>query len=392
MNRPSVSLAPFAATWFCYFATQGLFSPYSPLWLQSLGLSTLAIGLMSALQSGTRLLAPYAWGWLADHGGRPARLVLLAAAISTAAALCMAAAGSGAVLVAVIAVLYLANCGVVPLVETLTLKQLHGSQGLDAKRYGRTRLWGSLGFLLAVLGGGPLLQWAGLDALPWLTSACYAAVMLTAWALPRAPAQPLPSSDALSIWPVLRRPEVAWFFAGTMLTVLAHTALYAFFSLYLDALGHGKPMVGLIWAVGLVAEIAFFASQGRWLRRGTDLQWLQAVALVTALRFACTAAFGQWLWLLLLVQLAHCITFAAHHSGCTSVIARHFSDRLRGRGAALYTTLGYGLPGVVGGVLGGLLVQSFGLESVFWAASGAAVLAALCYRRAMAFGPGAAIA
>ncbi|MFN0186949.1 MAG: MFS transporter, partial [Aquabacterium sp.] len=186
----------------------------------------------------------------------------------------------------------------------------------------------------------------------------------------------------------LREPAVAWFFASIFFTVLAHTAMYAFFSLYLVALGYSKTQIGVIWAVSVLAEIAFFATQGRWLRRATDLRWLHAVALVAAVRFALTAVVAHWLWLLLLVQCAHALTFAAHHSACTSVIARHFPDRLRSRGAALYTILGYGLPGVVGGVAGGALIESAGLESVFWAASVAGVLAALCYRAAFRHAPG----
>jgi PPP family 3-phenylpropionic acid transporter len=42
------------------------------------------------------------------------------------------------------------------------------------------------------------------------------------------------------VWPVLRRPAVAWFFASVFFTVLAHTSLYAFLSLYLVSLGYGK--------------------------------------------------------------------------------------------------------------------------------------------------------
>ena len=55
-----------------------------------------------------------------------------------------------------------------------------------------------------------------------------------------APALPI---GALS---VLRQPVVAWFFAGMFLTVLAHTSLYAFYSLYLASLGYGKGEIGLL--------------------------------------------------------------------------------------------------------------------------------------------------
>jgi MFS transporter, PPP family, 3-phenylpropionic acid transporter len=63
---------------------------------------------------------------------------------------------------------------------------------------------------------------------------------------------------------------------------------------------------------------------------------------------------------------------------CTSLIALYFPDALRARGSALYSTLGYGVPGVVGGLAGGWLAQAAGLASVFWAAALAGLAAAGC--------------
>ena len=172
---------------------------------------------------------------------------------------------------------------------------------------------------------------------------------------------------------MLRQPVVLWFFAGVMLTVLAHSSLYAFFSLYLDQLGYGKPAVGAMWAVAVAAEIVFFALAGRRFERIGVYRWLVLAALVSAARFALTAAFGDVPAVLVLAQLTHALTFAAQHMACTSLIARHFPDRLRARGSALYSTLGYGVPGVLGGLAGGLLSERFGLAAVFWAASLAAL-------------------
>jgi PPP family 3-phenylpropionic acid transporter len=163
-----------------------------------------------------------------------------------------------------------------------------------------------------------------------------------------------------------------------MLTVLAHTALYAFFSLYLDQLGYGKPAVGALWAVSVAAEIVFFALAGRHFGRIDEYRWLMVAALLAALRFAVTALFGDVPTVLVVAQLTHALTFAAQHMACTSLIARFFPDRLRTRGSALYSTLGYGVPGVVGGLAGGLLSQRHGLASVFWAASLAALASAGC--------------
>jgi PPP family 3-phenylpropionic acid transporter len=134
--------------------------------------------------------------------------------------------------------------------------------------------------------------------------------------------------------------------------------------------------------VSVAAEIAFFALAGRHFARIDEFRWLVWAALLTALRFAVTAAFGDVPAVLVAAQLTHALTFAAQHMACTSLIARFFPDRLRTRGSALYTTLGYGVPGVVGGVAGGLLSERFGLTAVFWAAAVAALASAACCARA----------
>jgi PPP family 3-phenylpropionic acid transporter len=113
-------------------------------------------------------------------------------------------------------------------------------------------------------------------------------------------------------------------------------------------------------------------------------RWLQVVAGTTALRFAAIALGGAWPLVLVIAQASHAVTFAAHHAACIALVHKHFPGRLRGRGQALYTILGYGFPGVLGGVGGGWLIEYLGFAAVFWAAALAALLALGCSRRALA--------
>lgn len=142
-----------------------------------------------------------------------------------------------------------------------------------------------------------------------------------------------------------------------MLSALAHSALYVFFSLYLVQLGYGKGAIGAMWAAGVAAEVVFFAVAGRFFARLGDHRWLVLAGAVAAVRFALTAAFADVPSLLLVVQTSHALTFGAQHMACTSVIARHFPDASRARGSALYAALGYGVPGVLGGLAGGAIAQ-----------------------------------
>jgi len=377
------SLVPYGALCFAYFGSLGLFNPYAPLWFQSLGFSTLAIGAIASLQSWTRVVVPYGWSWIGDrwhHGARRVELLRVATVLITLASLGLLVFREWWALTVVVVLIFLANAAVMPIAEAVMAQRLSTPQGLDYGRYGRVRMWGSLGFIVAVSLFGVLLELTGIAALPWLAVAMFALLGVAAWRLPRqtAPAAaPHPSTEG-SVWRVLRRPVVAWFFAGVFFTVLAHTSLYAFLSLYLDALGYGKSAVGALWAVAIAVEIGFFWSQGHWFARWNTHNWLVAAALVSVLRFAAMAAFGGSWWLLVLTQSLHAVTFAAQHAACISMINEHFPAALRGRGQALYTMLGYGLSGVLGGVAGGAISQRWGFAAVFAAAAVVAVAATLC--------------
>jgi PPP family 3-phenylpropionic acid transporter len=383
-GEPQGSLRPYGALSFMYFASIGIYNPYAPLWFQSLGFSTLAIGAIASLQAWTRVAVPYGWSWLGDHWGHGTRrvdLLRIATALILVASLGLLFSTDVIVVAAIVTLIFTANSGVIPLTEAVVAQRLATRQGLDHGRYGRVRMWGSIGFITAVTLFGVLLQSTGIASLPgWLVLAI-ALLAAAAWRLPRdgrAVPAAAPAADRHSIWQVVRQPEVAWFFASVFLTVLAHTSLYVFLSLYLDSLGYSKGEVGAVWAVSVVVEIAFFWSQGHWFSRWSAHTWLLIAAVASVLRFGAMAALGGSWILLVATQCLHAVTFAAHHAACIGLIDRHFAGPWRGRGQALYSTLGYGLSGVAGGVAGGAISHRWGFEAVFAAAAAVAALAAAC--------------
>ena len=385
------ALFAFSAVSFAYFSYAGLFGTYAPLWFQSLGFSTLAIGALASLQSATRLFSPYAWGWVADHTGQRTRLLRIAVAFALASAIGFFVSPVYGWIAAVTLALHTCTAGVIPISEAALAHFVSHGETLNVGRYGRVRVWGSIGFILAVIGSGVALQALGVQAFPWLVLALLSFLLIAALRLPVVAEAAHGSEAAPGALAVLRQPGVAWFFAGVFFTVLAHTSLYAFLSLYLVSLGYSKSAVGLIWALGVAAEVAWFWFQGHWLSRLSLQGWLLLAAAVSVLRFAVIAAFGATPWVLVLAQLTHAVTFAAQHSSCIGMINRHFPGRLRGRGQALYTVLGYGASGVIGGLAGGGLSEAFGFAAVFWAASAAAGVAVLCCWRGLRleslFGP-----
>lgn len=380
MNRPR--LVEFGTLSFAYFAALGLFSPFASLWFSALGFSTLAIGSIAAIQSCSRLVAPYAWSWAGDTSGRRVELIRIATIGCLLSALGLVGVEDAVPVALMTGLLYLANSGVVPLYETVLAHVLHTQDGLDRARYGRVRMWGSIGFILSVGLFGAWFQWAGIRTFPWTVLGMNALLLWAAFRLTPTQANSTHDEPPPPVLGRLQRPEVRWFFVSIFFTVLAHSVMGGFFSLYLEQLGYGPAATGALWALAVAAEILFFATQGRWLRRGTPHDWLVFVAAVTMVRFAVTAGLGAWTLALVAAQLTHSVTFAGHHASCISVISRYFPDRARGRGQALYAMLGYGVPGVLGGLGGGWIITHLGFETAFWASAVAGALALMSAWRA----------
>lgn len=361
-----------------YFLHVGFFNPYLPLWLKDMGLGLVAISLLTAAQAATRVIGPYGWGWLSDRTGERVKLLRYGASASLLVGLALFLDLPLATLFVVLLVMFIHTSFMMPMSEAAMAQRVTREGQLDVHRYGRVRLWGSWGFLVTVMAAGWWFERHGMSSFPAWTVGTLVLLAISVWWMPDLKEPVEPDSVRLPILPILRQPPVYWLFAAIFFHVLAHVLVYVFFSLYLDELGYSKTAIGLFWSVGVIMEIAWFYSQGSWLGRVSWSAWLVLASVLMVLRMALTAGAAQWWWVLMFAQALHAVTFAAHHTACMSLISQHFSGRFRGRGQALFTVIGYGITGVLGGLLGGVLSDRWGLGAVFWLSCVAALVAVFC--------------
>lgn len=374
--RERSPLVPFAALSASYFAHIGFFNPYLPLWLKDLGLPIVVISLLTSVQSFTRVFAPYAWGALSDHTGERVRLLRISAAIALVASAGLWIDGGPWWVGLVLLLLFTHTSSMMSLTEAAMAHLVAGDWG----RYGRVRLWGSAGFLLTVFLAGASFERFGMRSFPTWAVVTLGLVLLCTFWLPDTREKPQANAVRIKepVGPVLRQPVVRWFFASLLFHVMAHFAIYGFLSLYLDSLGYNKTMIGVLWAVSVAVEIAWFFHQGRFISRLPMSRWLVVCGAATVLRMALTGGLGDSLAALFIAQVLHALTFATHHTACIAMVSHHFPGRLRGRGQALFTVIGYGVAGVVGVLAGGAFASRFGFEAMFGVATLLAVLATLC--------------
>ena len=368
-------IVPFAALSASYFAHIGFFNPYLPLWLQHLGFPIFMISLLAAVQSGTRIFAPYIWGMLSDRSGERVRLLRWSALVALVSSFGLFWDGGPIWMGVVLLILFTHTSSMMALTEAAMAHLVAGDWG----RYGRIRLWGSMGFMVTVFVAGAWFEHFGMGHFPAWTLLTLAAVMAGTLWLPDIRDKPADSRDpGVPVGPVLRQSAVRWFFATLFFHVTAHFAIYTYYSLYLDGKGYGKATIGALWAISVVVEIAWFFLQGRLMRFMRMSRWLLVCSIATVVRMTLIGAVADSLAALVLAQLLHAMTFAAHHTASIALVSQHFPGRLRARGQALFTVIGYGLGGVLGVLAGGALITRVGYEALYGAAAVLAVLAAGC--------------
>jgi PPP family 3-phenylpropionic acid transporter len=365
----------FAFFFFAYYAYVGAFTPYASLYFVDKGICAGEIGILMSLMQVTRIFGPNLWGWMADHMQQ--RVVVLRVT-AVAALLVFSGMFVGTGFIQFFALMLLLNtCTSAqgPLSEALMLSEMQG----DLTQYGRLRLWGSVGFILAVTCGGKLLDWQGISLMPWLCWGLLGLVLLASLWMQESPHE-IVHHALPSVRMLLLRPEVSAFFTSTFMMVAAHSALYVFYSLYLAQLGYNKTVIGLMWSLGVVAEIVFFYFQAPIFRR-FGIKTLMLASLIIAIgRFLMLGLGAQSLICLLFAQILHAATFAAHHSASVLRMQRWFSGPLQARGQALYISISYGLGGSFGGLLLSLFWNDTNGRAVFFAA---AMLAAIGWLAAL---------
>ncbi len=337
--------------YFFYFAVVGAFTPFWNLYLKSLGYTSQDVGIISAIILATRIIAPNFWGWLADKTSRRLRIIRQGSAIA-----CVFFAGifisqSYWWLVFVISCYSFFWYAVLPQFEVLTL----GHLGQQFHRYSQIRLWGSIGFIAAVVGLGWLFDFLPIRYLPMIILSFLVLIWLSSLTL--GPAAPNAHGVATQgFFKQVFKPAILCFLVASFLMQLSHGPYYTFYSIFLHEHYHySSTATGCLWALGVVAEVGIFLLMPTLMRRFSVRELLLWSFIITAVRWCMIGYLADQLWLLLFAQLLHAFSFGVAHAASIDIVRTQFKGAHQGQGQALYSSLSFGIGGALGALGSGLL-------------------------------------
>jgi PPP family 3-phenylpropionic acid transporter len=240
----------------------------------------------------------------------------------------------------------------------------------ESHRYSKIRFWGSVGFIIAVLSIGWLLDSQPVKQLPVVVLA----LLISSWCvtLITPEAKRIKHETAtIGMLQIIKKPEVIAFLLVNILLQVAHAPYYVFYSIYLKHYHYSTAITGLLWALGVLAEIVLFIYMGRLLKRFSLRSILLSSLVLATARWLMIGWCAEYLGLLIIAQILHAATFGGAHVVAIHLLHRYFGAQHQGKGQALYTSLSFGVGGMLGSYYSGYFWESLGSRFVY-------TMAALC--------------
>ena len=367
---------------FFLFLPQGVILPFLPLWLSAKGLSIESIGLLYAANYALKSVVNPVVGYGADVVLGPRRTLILILAATGALYLFLDLAGTNAAAIAILVLaIGIVQPGAYPICEQIAAATGH-RHGIQ---YGRLRLWGSVAFAIGSLAAGSLISLIGVENTNLWIAFGFGLALFVVTTFGSGSAQRVPpqlASEPLSLnWPLVAAIAIGCLIQGS------NAFMYGFGGIYWSAMGLSGTEIGVLWAVGIVSEIAFLALAGQLTRHNSIWILFAATGMCTAVRwiiFATTSSYG----VMLAAQILQGFTIGLNNIAWVAYVNARVSQGRRSFVFGLYGALANGVVLGAGVYLSGRLYAATGLNGFYLMAAmaaGASLIAVVltCTRQAV---------
>lgn len=348
------------------FVGTGAASPYMPVWFAHHGLSGAQIGLILSLPMLARAFtAPLLAVWADSFKLRRTALSFLSLGVAVAYALMALPLGFAGWTVVWFAASS-AFSTISPLTDVIVLNRAR----TDGFNFGWPRGIGSVAFMITNVLMGAILTWGSPDlVLVWITAAVALTALAARFLLPPDPVHEeghvaRVADRFAGINGLLRDPAFMTAAVAAGLIQSAHAFYYGFSTLVWKQQGVPESMTGILWAVGVAAEVAFMWFMEPWRRRIGPRNLLVLGGAAAMARWTALA-FAPPLWLLFPLQILHVFSYAATFLASLQLIERLSTPRNASAAQALNSALSSGLLMGLATMASGPLFDRFGAQG-YW--------------------------
>lgn len=345
--------------YFLYYAALACLIPFMSLYYQQKGLNGGQIGILSGLIPLITLASSPFWGGIADATRRHRAILLLTITGLMAAVFVLFIADNFVgLLLAVIAYAFFVG-PIVPIIDNAVLNIL----GEQRANYGRVRLWGAVGWGLAALFLGPVLERAGLS---WSFYGFFIFMALTFFVAARLPMiiTGVRQTYSAGLGILLRQGRFLLLLFVALIFGINLGVLLSYLFLYIDELGGSRTIMALSLTITTISEIPIWFLSAWMLRRWGVTKMIVISLGATAIRMFSLAALREP-WLLLPISLLHGPMYAIMWAAGVAEADDAAPDGLGATAQSLFSAASLGLGAALGGFLGGPAYEALGFPTLF---------------------------
>lgn len=353
------------AVYFAYYAANASLLPFLAIYYQSLGFAGRQIGLLVSISPFVMLLSTPIWGALSDltQKHKVSLFIAIGGAISMAGLLSQFR--QYVLMVGIVLLFAFFSAPIIPLIDNSVMALLENRRDL----YGRQRMWGAVGWglsapLIGILVDKHNLGLIFLGYIFWLSLG-----FLVVIGLPVKPVRQQNPFIQAAVQLITKR-EWVFFLLTVFISGLNLAIVTNYLFLYFDGMNMSRSMMGWGLTIATISEVPVLFFADRLIKR-LGSQGVLFLSLIANILRSLGYAFSYTPWIALSLQGLHGLTFSAMWAAGVSYASEIAPPGMGATAQSVFFSVVFGLSGISGGLLGGILFESFGGNGMFlWSGSG----------------------
>ena len=339
-----------SAFYFFYFAAVGVYVIFLPKVLSDIGYSSTDIGLVLALAPLMRFLTPFLFLKHIELDQSLFKSILILSIISSS--LFYITINDFYLFMLNNAILGVCLSLLLPYIELIAIKELKNS-------YGKSRLYGSIGFMLVGLVLAKFLTIPQVALHYYLVATIFTSIF--AFSLLKYDDEPHNKQEETEKFSLIKY----WpFWLSLFMMQVSFGGFYNFFTIYESSYGISLETISYLWAFGVICEIIMLYYQAPLLKYNL-LNIIKFSIIITAIRWFLLYLFPESIFISYFTQSIHAFSFGLYHTAVVLYLYKIYSNKKLAQQFML--GVAYGLGGFAGAIISGWIYGSylFLISSIF---------------------------
>jgi PPP family 3-phenylpropionic acid transporter len=346
--------------YFIISASAAAYRPYLVLYFQSINISGAQIGLLvGIIPLFTMVSIPFMTG-LADKTNMHGSIMSLSLLLIGLSLLLFPYLKSFSILISVTILISIFLSPIFPLTNSAAMLML----GQQKHLFGRIRLGGTIGFSIAAIIAGLLVENYGYKIAFWSAGILYIIAIFVNQKLIHNSDVKVNLPNKEQITDLLKNSRFMLLLLIGFAGGISYSANSTFLFPYLSELNAGEAIMGLTLTIGTIAEIPVLFFVSYFIKRFKAFNVLIFSTVMISLRFLLMTISANPNFVLF-IQLLHGFTHPLLGIAGVTYADEHAPKGFRATAQGLFNAITGGIGAAFGGFIGGLLLDNFGAKGVY---------------------------